>query len=334
MKKPPFWLEDLLLYQHALVIINPVSGQEDDGQLRQMIEDRLNAAQISYEVRETQGENDALGWAEQAAPEGFEVVIVAGGDGTVMEAVSGLIKSGVSLPLAQIPSGTANLLARALLIPTDPQAALELIFTGKQEKLDVGYLPDEQRYFSLMAGAGYDARLIKDASRKLKNSLGFAAYLLTGVKNLFGLPRSRIELEIDGQQHHFRAHTVLVINVGQIGSNLVTLGPDIYPHDGKLNLAVFSSISWLGAIRILFLILTRQFVGHSDLSYFSASKIRVSAYPPLPTQIDGEPLGTTPLRVEIIPNGISLIVPQDYQATQEETPSPKISLTAGATNAD
>jgi YegS/Rv2252/BmrU family lipid kinase len=310
-------MENLLAYQRALVIINPVSGQQDEGQHRQMIEDRLNAAQVSYEVRETQGKNDAFRWAEQAASERFELVIVAGGDGTVMEAMSGLLKSGASLPLAQIPSGTANLLARALLIPTDPQEALELVFSGKQERLDVGYLPDEQRYFSLMAGAGYDARLIKDANRELKNSLGFAAYLLTGLKNLFRLPPARIDLEVDGQHHRFRAHTVMVMNVGQIGSNLISLGPDIYPHDGKLNLAVFSSLSLWGAIRILFLILTRQFVGHSDLSYFRASQIRVSAYPPLPTEIDGESLGNTPLRIKIIPNGISLIVPQDYQAAKE-----------------
>jgi diacylglycerol kinase family enzyme len=77
-------MENLLAYQRALVIINPVSGQQDEGQLRQIIEDRLNAAQVSYEVRETEGENDAFRWAEQAASERFELVIVAGGDGTVM----------------------------------------------------------------------------------------------------------------------------------------------------------------------------------------------------------------------------------------------------------
>jgi YegS/Rv2252/BmrU family lipid kinase len=300
------------MYQRVLVIINPVSGRHDAGETRQMIEARLNRDGIAHEVRETQQAGDALNWARAAADDGFDLVLVAGGDGTIMEAMSGLIKAGSRIPLAQIPMGTANLLARALLVPTDSKEALETAMAGKAEHLDVGYLPDEDRYFALVAGAGYDARLIGDASRELKNVLGFAAYVVTGFKNLFNLRRVRIDLEVDGDHLRLHAHTVMVINIGQIGDDLIQIGPNIHPHDGKLDLMIISAASLGGALRILYQILTRRFTGNVGLRYMSAERIRIRAQPPLPTQIDGEELGTTPLYAEAVPNGALLIVGPEY----------------------
>jgi YegS/Rv2252/BmrU family lipid kinase len=299
-------------YHAALVIINPVSGQNDLEKTRTLIEQRLLDEQIRYEIRETKEAGDALRWAEHAVVEGFDIVIVSGGDGTIMEAMSGLIKGGGKIPLAQLPAGTANLLARALGIPTDQEDALDTVFTGTATRLDVGYLPREDRYFALVAGAGYDARMIGDASRELKNVLGFGAYIVTGIKNLFTLRRSRIELEIDGQRLQFRAHTLLIINVGAIQDVGVALGPNIHPHDGKLDLMIVSSASLIGALNILFRVVSKRFKGTRDLRYMTASRIRVTASPALPTQIDGEELGTTPLEVEVIPEGALLVVPHTY----------------------
>ncbi|NJO81404.1 MAG: diacylglycerol kinase family lipid kinase [Blastochloris sp.] len=304
-------------FQRALVIMNPVAGQHDTDETRARIAQRFAEAQIGYEIRETQAAGDALRWAQGAASEGFDLVVVSGGDGTIMEAMSGLIKDGGGVPLAQLPAGTANLLARALGIPIDQTEALETVFHGKSIRLDVGYLPHADRYFALVAGAGYDARLIGDASRELKNALGFGAYLVTGIKNLFTLRPARIDLEVDGQRLRLRAHTVLIMNVGEIDAAHVALGPDIHPHDGKLDLLIMSSASLLGALRLVLRILTRRFDGTSGLRYMSASRIRLSASPPLPTQLDGEQLGTTPLEVEAVPGGALLIVPQAYTKAKE-----------------
>lgn len=128
-------------YQSALVILNPAAGQDDPAKVRTLIEERFTQEQLRYEIRETKEAGDALQWAEHAADEGFDVVVVSGGDGTVMEAMSGLIKSGSTIPLAQLPAGTANLLARALSIPTEQAGALDVLFTGTSTRLDVGYLP-------------------------------------------------------------------------------------------------------------------------------------------------------------------------------------------------
>jgi diacylglycerol kinase (ATP) len=309
-------------YQRALVIMNPVSGQHDPNEARALIEERFAQEQLRCEIRETREAGDALRWAERAAGEGFDLVVVSGGDGTIMEAMSGLIKGGGGVPLAQLPAGTANLLARALGIPSDTAEALDTIFDGKPVRLDVGYLPREDRYFALVAGAGYDARLIGDASRELKNTLGFGAYILTGFKNLFTLRQSRVELEVDGRRIRLRAHTILIVNVGEINQANITLGPNIHPHDGKLDLMILSAASLLGALRTLLRILTRRFDDAKDLRYISASRVRVTARPPLPTQLDGEQLGVTPLEVEAVPDGALLIVPQTYSSAKDPAPSP------------
>lgn len=307
------------VYQRAMIIVNPVSGRHDPAETRRMLEERFQQEQIVYDLRETQEAGDALGWASQAEEAGFDLVVVSGGDGTIMEAMSGLIKSGSRVPLAQIPLGTANLLARALAIPTDQQGALDTIFSGKAERLDVGYLPEQDRYFALVAGAGYDAQLIGDASRELKNVLGFAAYVVTGIKNLFKLRPARIELEIDGRRERFRAHTVMIVNIGQVDQVGIALGPNMHPHDGKLDLIIASSATVLGALRIVVRILRRQFDNTSDLRYISARRVRITARPPLATQIDGEQLGHTPLYAEAVPEGALLIVPQEYEAVKDST---------------
>lgn len=296
--------------KRVLVIMNPASGQSDHEALRVVIEDHLREAGVTYEVCETQGEGDAFGWAKDAKE--VDLVIVSGGDGTVMEAMSGLIKNESDIPLAQIPGGTANLLARALGISTDPKEAVELALSGAAVALDVGYLPDHDRYFALVAGAGWDAQLIEDASRKLKDKLGIIAYVMTGIKNLFALQRSRIVLEIDGVRQHFRAHTVMIVNVGGLANSHFELGQDISPHDGKLNLAVVSAQTLGSVLRLVYRLLTQQFKNDRDLSYFSASRIRIEARPPLKVQIDGETVGETPLYAEAVPDGALLIVPAAY----------------------
>src|SRR4051812_48186875 len=120
-------------FTRALVIVNPGSGQHDPAETRQQIEAHFKERGLAFEMRQTADAGDALHWAEAAEKEGFDLVVAAGGDGTIMEAMSGLIRAKATIPLAQLPAGTANLLARALLIPADLSEALDVIFTGRSE---------------------------------------------------------------------------------------------------------------------------------------------------------------------------------------------------------
>ena len=302
--------------QTILVIMNPVSGQRDHEKMRSEVEAFLDEAGVQYEIRETEGEGDALTWAQESDA---DLVIAAGGDGTIMEAMSGLIKSERRTPLAQLPLGTANLLARALGVPIATKEALNVALNGVAVSMDVGYLPEKDRYFSLVAGAGWDASLIEDATRDIKNRLGFFAYIVTGVRNLFKLRRSRITLQIDGKPKRFKAHTVMLVNVGEILGTGFQLAENVSPHDGKLNLAVASPEGLGGILRLVFRLVTKQFANYRDLQYFDAEHIRVEAEPSLKLEIDGEPIGETPFEAQVVPAGAVLIVPQKYADAKELT---------------
>lgn len=305
-------------FKRALVILNPVSGQSDADEVREKVSAYLEAAGVQFEVRETQGNGDALEWAKTARD--VDLVIVSGGDGTVMEVMSGLIKRRDPLPMAQLPAGTANLLARALGIPVKLEEALELALTGEHITVDVGYLPKRDLYFSLVAGAGWDANLIDDASREIKNRLGFLAYILTGIKNLFNLKLSAITVKVDEEVRHFRAHTVMLINVGEILGTGFKLGDDISPHDGNLNVAIVTPRTLFGLLRLFIRLLTRNFDNYRDLQFLSGKRISVEASPPLKLEIDGEAIGETPLYAEVVPEGAHLIVPQAYVEAKRLTP--------------
>ena len=304
-------------FKNILVIMNPVSGQQDPDQVTKMIEDRAERAGIDVEIRRTEGEGDAETWAKEAADAGFDIVLTSGGDGTVVEAMSGLIRSGNKIPLAQLPSGTASQTALALSIPKDLEEALELLFDAPSKviDLDVGYMPQEDRYFALITGAGFDARVIEQSPRGLKRRFGFLAYVMVGLKESLRLRRSRIKLTLDGKTRRVHAHTAMIVNIGRIDNANISIGPDIWHHDGVLNVVTIGSVGLRDNMRLAYKVLRRDYEADRDLRYFKAKKIRIEARPPMPTQIDGDELGETPLEAEVVPNGVRVLVPESYDPT-------------------
>jgi len=295
---------------NVLCLVNPVSGQHDAAQTRRLLAADLTEAGIGYAVRETAQAGDAERWAQAAPGEGFDAVLVCGGDGTVAEALTGLLKAGAVLPLAQLPVGTANLMAKALGIPAESAAALKLLRCGKVVPFDVAYLPERQRYFVLIAGAGWGARLIEDAPHTLKRRLGFAAYLVAGSRNLFRFRRTQVTLTLDGVPRQIVAHTVLLANVGKLRG--LTLGSDISPHDGKLDVIAISSSSLGDVVELVWRFITRRLKSCDGLSYYRAASVGITAASALPVQLDGEPMGETPLCVEVLPGRARMLVPTSY----------------------
>lgn len=294
----------------ALVIINPVAGKRAARENLERLEERLTDSGIEFEMRETTGEGDALEWAREA--DDVDLVIALGGDGTIMEVMSGLIDSNRGIPLAQIPAGTANLLARTLGIPTDLEGAIDVVTEGVVVEHDVGRVEGSGRYFAMVAGAGFDAQLMEDTPRALKNRMGFAAYLIAGFRNLFRLRRSYVLLQVDGNHFHFKAHTVMAINIAMIEGLKFPGFAEVDPHDGKLDVAVVTPASLLGIVEVAWRLMTRRLSGYERLRFMQAEHLRIEANPPLDVEIDGEPIGTTPLSLEAVRSGARFVVPAEY----------------------
>ena len=187
----------------------------------------------------------------RAVNEGVDLVFACGGDGTMMAVVSGLARSGV--PLGVLPAGTGNLLARNLNLPDDLETAVLTGLTGDDRPVDLGRvsgddLPDGY-HFAVMAGMGFDAALVTDAPTRLKETLGWPAYFVSGFRHLFDRSM-RVSLRIDdGVMLRRRAHTVVVGNVGRLTAGLLLL-PDALPDDGVLDVVVIAPGGLIGWFRV------------------------------------------------------------------------------------
>jgi YegS/Rv2252/BmrU family lipid kinase len=294
----------------ACFIVNPVAGQQDVGQVQAAVLAVLDDADVEVDLRLTQGEGDARAWAAAATEDGADLVIVAGGDGTVREAVSGVVDAGGTTPLGVVPTGTANLLASALGIPKNaPSEAARVALVGAGRDLDVLHVVDRDEHATLMVDAGFDARLVRDADRGRKDVLGHVAYVLAGVRNLFTLRRVGVHLELDGETVQRSAHSVLAVNIGQVGQN-VEVAPGIEPDDGLLHVGVLTqAMPWLACTAVGMILLDRD--AHPDVDWATCRRLRVETDEPLPVQIDGEAAGTTPVEVELLPAAATLRVPSE-----------------------
>jgi YegS/Rv2252/BmrU family lipid kinase len=294
--------------------VNPAAGQKRGLRLGQQLRASLESHGVVCSVKVTAGEGDARRWAEEAGPEGFDLLVAVGGDGTLGEVVSGQARADRKVPIAMVPVGTANVVAIALSLPWFPGMAAGNIVAGRALSFDVGYLPELDRHFLLMAALGYPARVIQDSPRRLKNLFGIFTYVGAGIRNALNLDEAKIFIEDDaGEVREFVGNTILLSNIGKIGDINLKVTPDTSAHDGKFDTTVISSRSLWDVIAVVFRMLTWRYKPTRRLHHFQTSRAVIATDPPLPVQIDGEDMGQTPLTAEIIPGGVQLIVGARYK---------------------
>lgn len=305
-------------YHRALLIVNPVAGHARGLRLSQQLKDALEARGVVCSVRVTNGQGDARRWAAGAAPEDFDLIVAIGGDGTVGEVVAGQARAVIKVPIAIVPVGTANVVALALALPWLPGMAVTNVLEGRVLPFDVGYLPDHDRHFFLMAALGFPARVIRDSPRRLKNLFGVFTYLGAGLRNAFRHDEAHIRIvDGTGQAHEYEGNTILLSNIGKIGDFNLKVTPDTSAHDGRFDVSIISSRSLWDVLVVLFRMLTWRQRSTPRLHHFQAERVVITTEPPVAVQIDGEDLGQTPLTAEIIPNGVELVVGGRYRENPE-----------------
>ncbi|MET9065946.1 diacylglycerol/lipid kinase family protein [Streptosporangium sandarakinum] len=241
----------------------------------------------------------------KALKEGADLVVVWGGDGMVQRCVDVLAGSGVTMAI--IPAGTANLFARNLGIPEDLPEAVRIAFHGESRKLDLGKVNGE--HFAVMAGLGFDAEMIKDADRGLKDRLGRAAYFWTGLRHVRG-ELVHMEVKLDKTTwFEGEASCLLLGNVGTITGGIEAFD-DAQPDDGWLEIGITTASGPIQWARVL----GRMSAGRSDESPFvrmtRARKIKVKLAAPMSYELDGGAKGTvTELKAKVVPGGITVRVP-------------------------
>lgn len=293
------------------MIVNPVKV-EDAGELDAEVCRRLMArGWEGPEILWTTVEDPGRGLAEQAVAQGAQIVLAAGGDGTVASVVSGLVGSGVALVV--VPSGTGNLLARNLNLPMDLDEVIDTILDGVDVAIDVGEViegPAVGSSFAVMAGLGFDAAIVADAPEQLKAAVGWPAYIVSALSHLADDPFDCTITVDDDEPVQRSARTVLVANVAMLQGG-IDLAPDAGVSDGLLDVVVISPQSAADWLRLGVRIVTGSQREDARLERFQGRRITIRTESAEVCQLDGDPVGPTQAFIaEVRPGALTLRVPR------------------------
>jgi YegS/Rv2252/BmrU family lipid kinase len=293
------------------VIVNPIKvgdGVAFRRKVTRALEIRGYDEPLWLETREDDAGN---AMAKQAIENESDLVLVAGGDGTVRVVCSALAHTGI--PVGVIPAGTGNLLARNLHIPLDLDDALERILEGRDRRIDLVRVHGDgldTDHFAVMAGLGLDAAIISDAPPHLKKQIGWTAYLVSAAKNI-NHPSVRVTLALDDAEPiDRRVRTVVVGNVGMLQANIPLL-PDARPDDGLLDVVVIAPRRVTQWPIVLWRLMTRTNRTDMYLERFTGRKVEIHAAVDVQRQLDGDPIGPGRYLVcEIEPGALTARVPK------------------------
>ncbi|MBB2975880.1 diacylglycerol kinase family enzyme [Microbacterium endophyticum] len=320
-------------HRRAALIYNPT--KVDPKRVREQVTHYCAMAGWQHPLfLETTLDDIGDGLARAALAAHIDVVLVAGGDGTVRAVAHALAETGV--PLTIVPSGTGNLLARNLNLPLDdPELMIRASFDGDRLAVDIGVARIEradgemtEAGFVVMAGMGLDAAMIANTRPHLKKTVGWVAYVDGAARSLPGARPFRAMFQVgDGRLHSAKAQSILVANCGALPAG-IALMPEASLRDGMLDVAVIQPsgwFGWLGVFRKIWWdnsVLRRFHAGrlvlqrrgrYSSVHFFQGGISEIGTAPPQPVEIDGDEFGlATGLRCHVLPGALIAVVPRGH----------------------
>ena len=293
----------------AILISNPKTGPYASSRLRPIQEtvSQLHSLGIDVQLKLTGGPGDATELAARASRNGSSDVFVAGGDGTINEAIQGI--AGTKARLAIIPRGTGNVLARELGLPLNEEEATVIAARGKSRRIHLGLAIDEvsgvKRHFALMAGIGLDASIVKRVQPSLKKRIGRGAFWVSGLSHLASWDPHPFTLEIDGRE--YTATFAAIGNAPRYGGDLA-ITPGARLDKPEFEVCIIETSSRLRYLRLLSQAM-REGMPRDKPEVRFVKTNRVVAHGNAHVQIDGELIGRLPMRFEVSPDFLEVIVP-------------------------
>ncbi|MDX1414183.1 MAG: diacylglycerol kinase family lipid kinase [Candidatus Promineifilaceae bacterium] len=317
------------------IIYNPLAGPASLQPVMDHIASRWGDEGWEASVTATQAVGHATTLAIEAVKAGCQLVLAAGGDGTLGEVVNGL--AGSETIMGILPVGTANSFARELNIPVpgllDMQAATvmangllnptkdnklltisDMLMAGKVQQMDLGWqvnLAGEGRYWMLWASVGADGYLMQELEPRPKwaKKIGRASYIIRGVPILARFSHVHAKVEVDG--HFFEDDYVLVLvsNSRRYAGGLIMLTEQAYLDDGQFEIWLFGGRGFPSITRHALQALRGQHLQQSDAFLVHGRHVVIHTEPSAPLQMDGDPVGRSPLECKIVPKALRLLVP-------------------------
>jgi YegS/Rv2252/BmrU family lipid kinase len=284
------------------LICNPVSGNGRSRHLAPRIERILKGEGHDVALHWTAGRGDATTWARERSA-GFERILVVGGDGTLNELVNGLDDPG-RVPLAQLATGTANLLAHDVAWPRKPRDVARMLEQGKIRRIDMGVAG--QRRFLLVASVGFDAMVTRDIERNRTATLGYFGYARPVLRVLRTYRPLPLSVEVDDAPA-VPGEWVVISNTRNYGG-LFTMADRAAVDSGHLDVCVLRSAKIGRLIGVGLSGLTGGLSARDDVTYLTGRRVRIHSEQAIPFEIDGDYVGETPLEVELIPAAVPILV--------------------------
>jgi diacylglycerol kinase (ATP) len=319
----------------AELIYNPRAGQVTVRHELETVIGFLNGFGWHVSYQETKAPKEATGLARNAALKGVDVVIAAGGDGTVGEVANGLVHSGTALGV--LPVGTTNSWAIQMGIPAlhplSPSTnvaklvtnletrmshpipanyyrkiildAARVLVEGRAIPVDMGEVSG--RNFLMWSGIGLDATVLQSIPPAQKKMLGSWAYFVTAMGTLSQYPSSDIRLTLDEKTFNVITPLIIVSNI-QLYGGMMAIGANARVNDGKLDVCIFKGDGLFSFAQHGMKILSHQHLNNPKVEYYQCREITVESAKPLPVHIDGEPFTETPVKIKTVPSCLRVIV--------------------------
>ncbi len=294
----------------AWVIENPAAGQDDWSAKVAVAAEVFRDAGWQVETKRTTGPGDATTFAREAVAAAIEIVVVAGGDGTVNEALQGLAGQRTTA-LAVLPGGTVNVWATELGAKKDAPDLAQRIAQGRRHTVDVGQVND--RYFLMMASVGFDAAAsaaVSDdpALKGIKRLAGPVAYALAALRTITHFRGRRVLLDIDGVQTRRRL-LMLVVGNTRLYGGIAEITYRARADDGLLDLCILGGRGPLDMVRRVWSVVRRS--ADTAIDYRNIRHVVLTPVTPLPIQADGENIGMTPATFRVVPDALDVILLAD-----------------------
>jgi len=287
----------------AMLIYNPQSGwgaPKKHGLPRLL--DRLSALGIDAKPAPTASVGHATELAREALRQEVSLVIAWGGDGTINEIARGML--GSHTPLGILPGGTVNVLARATGIPRTLKAACQLLRDGRPRAVPVGMAGE--RPFLLMAGIGIDGEVVHRLDPRMKKRLGTWAFWILGFRLLASYAFAPLTVRVDGKEIE---GTGLVAGKVPLYGNGYLITPDAQLEEPWLDVVVFQGRRGLDYLRYLVGVATGTHLRFKDVVHLRAARLEVEGASGQHYQLDGEPAGRLPVRIEVRSDALTVVLP-------------------------
>ncbi|HEY1013956.1 MAG TPA: diacylglycerol kinase family protein [Herpetosiphonaceae bacterium] len=310
------------------LIINPNSGSAGDGSVLQ----EALGPMAGIELLETRQAGDARRLAREAVAGGAELLVAAGGDGTINEVLNGLAEADFKAVLGVIPLGTGNDLARTLALPADPVEAFGLLTAGTPRSLDVIEidLPGGKRHFALNVSAGgFSGQLNEILTDELKAAWGPLAYMRGALAALPDLTEYRTTVQYDGEEaERIDALNIIIANARTAAAG-VQVAPLANPEDGLLDVVIVhaGSLAALAGAAARLLV-NGNYLNSDAVTHRKVRNVRVESQPGMWFNADGELLSNEPMEFRVRAGALQVIVGPGYQA---EPPAAPVDAPEGGT---